>query len=236
MNLDSETPLVIGDPVRLRVQEFQDKPVFEAHFVFYDFELQSRDLQKRGIREDDYDERDDFLYNEYEPPDFRSVRIFHLAMGEEIKLENGDRIRGTIQYVRVGKDKTKDGRRKVHITVKNAMRIYHWIRDRNPHLVITLLCGTREIRQKIISLQMRKGVDVQNGRTYPILAETLPNGSILHAYPDTMRPRMTTGDYRLQERQKGRTMQDIDKDFMRVLPYDRIIPTRQRRYVHLSNV
>ena len=61
-------------------------------------------------------------------------------------------------------------------------------------------------------------------------AEVLPNGSLLNASPDYRRSAITTGDYRLAQRQRGRTMQDIEKDFLRIPLYDRMIPMRQRKW------
>ncbi|GEM_PF-4614652 len=233
MRHDTQRPISVGDNVELNVIEFNGKPVFESEFIQYDSELCDRDLKARGI-DDEYafDGRDQF-YHDYANGriNFRSVRIFHLVKGENIELKPGDKVRAKITSVRLDTNKTKDGRRKLHITVSNVMRIYRWTRQRYIQFItITLECGSIAIRKKIISFTCKQGIWADHGRAYPMIAEVLPNGSVLHAVPDTRRSITTTGDYRLAERQKGRTMRDIDTDFLRIPPsYDRLIPTRERR-------
>jgi hypothetical protein len=110
------------------------------------------------------------------------------------------------------------------------MCVYRWSRHRTLGLLFQLWCGNLLLKEREIPVIRKQGIHSQNGWARPVVAEVLPNGSILHAYPHRGRETMTTGDYRLAERQKGRTMQDIDKDFLKVPSFDRIIPTRERRY------
>ena len=222
MNIDVETEVTPGNHIDLNVVEFNGKPVFETQFVYYDAELRDHDIREQ---------EEEFLFDHEVPPDFRSVRIFHLAQGEKINLKYGDKIRAVMQLSHIGRDKTKDGRRKLHITVCNAQRVYHWTRCYLPQkgLVLKLWCGSRLAQEREIPLTVQKGILSENGWARPMIAEVLPNRSILRVSQDVRRSPMITGDYRLRERQRGRTMQDIDKDFLRVPPYDRMIPTRERR-------
>lgn len=237
MNIDIGMSLATGMEVDLDVVEFNGKYVLEAQFVCLDMELRARDLKIAHVDKwNDYNEELDFID---EHNDFRSVRIYHLADTEKIKLKAGERVRGIIDSFYLAGQKTKDGRRKIHITVSHVKRMYHWIRNREADplaLVICLCCGANKLKEKIIPLISKKGIKTESGRVYPIIANILPKGSILCALPDHRRSSMTTGDYRLVERQKGRTMQDIDKDFLRVPSHDRIVPTRERkqrtRYVY----
>lgn len=229
--------LAAGIEVNLDVVEFNGKHVLEAQFVYLDMELRARDLKIAHVDKwNDYDGELDFID---EHNDFRSVRIYHLADTEKIKLKAGERVRGIIDSFYLAERKTKDGRRKIHITVSHVKRVYHWIRNRKTDplaLVIFLCCGAHKLKEKIIPLISKKGIKTESGRTYPIIVDILPKGSVLYALPDYRRSPMTTGDYRLAERQKGRTMQDIDKDFLRVPSHDRMVPTRERkgrmRYVY----
>ena len=223
-----------GERIELTVVKFNGNPVLEAQFIHYDAELRDNDLREHGISKLDYEQEEEFLFGHEVPPDFRSVRIFHLAQGEEIELKCGDKIRAVVESSYIGKQKTKDGRRKLHVTVCNAQRVYHWTRVYLPQkgLVLKLWCGSRLAQEREIPLTVRRGIHSENGWACPVIAEVLPDGSILRVSRDTRRAPMITGDYRLQERQRGRTMQDIDKDFLRVYLYDRMIPTRDRRYMH----
>ena len=227
MNIDVEQKITSGYHVDLDVvTDSKGKLVFDTQFIHYDAEL---DTHHEDDDEDDWQGTEDIRHDA-----FRSVRIFHLAQGEKIKLQYGDKIRAIMQSSHIGRDKTKDGRRKVHVTVCNAWRVYHWTRVYLPQkgLVLKLWCGSRLAQEREIALTVRKGIHSENGWACPMIAEVLPNGSILRVSRDARRAPMITGDYRLQERQRGRTMQDIDKDFLRVPPYDRMIPTRDRRYMH----
>ena len=233
MNIDAEREVMPGAHVNLDVVEHKGRLVFETQFIFYDFELRNHDIRAHGIGEFDYEGKEAFLFGHEAPPDFRSARIFHLAQGETVKMECGDRITAVMQSSYISREKTKDGRRKLHITVCNARRIYHWTRFYLPQKGIALMlwCGSRRAREKEILLTVRKGIHVKDGRAHPVIAEVLPDGSVLRVSRDYQRSIMTTGDYRLRERQKGRTMQNIDKDFLRVPLYDRMIPTRERNYM-----
>lgn len=240
MKNETEGAVVVGDTIELNVIEFNGRPVLETEFIQYDSELRARDLRERGIDEFDFPRCETFD-EEYTSGyhDFRSVRIFHLAASEAIRLKIGDKVRSIIRAVHLVKEKTKDGRRKLHITVSNAMHIYRWMRRKvsAPHcLVVMLWCGNRLVKEKKIPLTLKKGIQREHGRAHPVIAEVLPNGSILSVSPDYQRSIMTTGDYRLAEWQKGRTMQDIDKNFLRVPSHDRMASTRERkrrmRYVY----
>lgn len=233
MKHDTEREIIFGEKVELNVVEFNGKAVLETEFVQYDSELCARDLKERGIDKLDFERYDQFVYDEQR--NFRSVRIFHLAAGEKNHLKIGDRVRAKIESAYVAKEQTKDKipRRKIHITVSNVMRMYRWIRRRvsAPHcLVIACFCGSRLIKKKEIPLTLKNGIQAENGQARPVAVELLPNGSILGASRDYRRHMITTGDYRLAERQKGRTMKDIDEDFLRISPHDRMIPTREHRY------
>lgn len=237
MRYDTERVVVVGEKIELNVVEFNGNSMLEPVFVEYDSELRAHDLRERGIGEFDFikcEEFDEQYIEGYR--NFRSMRIFHLAGGENIKLHPGDKISARIVSAYSAGQKTKDGRRKIHITVSHAKYIYRWTRhyDANlPALVICLYCGVRKIKERIIPITFKKGIKTENGRAYPANAKVLPNGSIMNVIVDLRHSSMTTGDYRLVERQKGRTMQDIDKDFLRVPPYDREVPTRDRKwYAH----
>lgn len=239
MNVDAETAIVPGTEVYLDVVERNGKLVFDAQFVYYDAHLHQFDIKEAGNSSDDIDSWD--LYND-DVPFFNSVRIFHLPYGQDIGFKEGDRVRAVVKSAYVSWRKTKDERRKIHVTVSNARRVYHWRRERerlyDSHLlVITLRCGVRKIKEKVIPLTIKKGVQSDDGRVTPIIVEVLPgrNGPILAASRDYRRSVMTTSDYRLDQKQRGRTVQDIEKDFLRVPSFDRIIPTRERprvRHAH----
>lgn len=238
MREEVERAFIIGEQVELNIVEFNGKPVLETCFVDYDAELRKHDLKTKGIDEDDFWECEAFDGEYVEGfRSFRSVRIFHLGPEKEIQLKSGDRIRAKIQYVYVAKNMTKDNRRKVHITVSDVRRVYHWTRNRAFQcLVLTLWCGQRLVKEKKIPVILKRGVRSDSGRVYPIIAEVLPDGSILNASVDTSRHTMTSGDYRLAERQRGRKMKDIDADFLSVSTSDRTIPTRERRYLRHTHV
>lgn len=87
MRYDTQRAIVIGDEIELHVVEFNDSPALETEFVQYDSELRAQDLRERGIGEFDFTRCEKFD-DEYEDGhrDFRSVRIFHLAANEKIKL------------------------------------------------------------------------------------------------------------------------------------------------------
>ena len=228
VNIDAEGKVFVGAYLDLNVMEYNGKLVFETQFVYYDAEL---DLHK----EEDWNEDSWEDFADY--GNFRSVRIFHLSCGEKINLQAGDKIRAMIQSSYVAANNTgapiltKDGRRKLHITVHNARRVYRWVRFRTQEsLTLKLLCGSRLAQKKVIPLVVKKGLQSDNGWVCPVVAEILPTGSILRVVHDPRRPRMISGDYRLQERQKGRTMKDLESDFLPILSYDRMIPTRERRY------
>lgn len=234
MKHDTARHIVAGDSIELHVVEFNGKPVFETEFVQYDSELRVRDLEMRGIGEFDFRACDE-LDEEYIDGkiNFRSVRIFHLAANENMKFVCGNTVKAKITSAYIAKGETKDGRRKIHIIVSDIMRIYRWARchvSTRDCLVIMLCCGERLIKEKTIPLTLKNGIQVKHGMAYPVIAEVLPNGSILRVSPDYRRYQVTTGDYRLVERQKGRTMKDIDSDFLRIPPYDRMIPIRDRKY------
>ena len=233
MKHDTEREIVVGDEIELNIVEFNGNPVLETEFVQYDSELRTRDMKVQGIDKDDFRKCDEFDGQYYDGYiSFRSVRIFHLGQREEIRLRAGDRIRTKIQSTYIAKGATKDNRRKIHIAVSDVRHVYHWTRNRAFQcLVLTLWCGQRLVKEKKIPVILKKGVRSDSGRVYPIIAEVLPDGSILNASVDTTRYTMTSGDYRLAERQKGRTMKDIDADFLSVPPFDRTIPTRDRRYL-----
>lgn len=240
MRYDTQRAIAIGDEIELHVIEFNGSSALETEFIQYDSELRAHDLRERGIGEYDFAKRDAFdeeYIDGYRH--FRSVRIFHLAANEDIQLHPGDRINARIVSAHIARDKTKDGRRKIHITVSHAMHEYRWKRRYNmdiPALVIDLYCGIRKAKEKIIPITHKKGIVTKYGRAYPMVAEMLPNGSILQAIADHTRLSMTTGDYRLAERQKGRMMKDIDKDFLRVPPHDRLVPTRERKWFAAGGV
>ena len=229
MNIEVERKILVGAYVDLDVVEYNGKLVFETQFIHYDAELDTRKEDYKDELWGDFAEFDNSYGN------FCSVRIFHLSYGEKINLQAGDKIRTVIQSFYIGKEKTKDGRRKLHITVGNARRVYHWTRFclAQRGIVLTLWCGSRRAREREFLLTVRRGIQSDNGRVRPVIAEVLPNGSILRVSPDIRRSSaMTTGDYHLQERQRGRTMKDIESDFLPIPPYDRIIPTRERRYLN----
>lgn len=234
MRYDTQQAVVIGGESELNVIQFNGSPALETEFVQYDSELRAQDLRERGIDEFDFIKCEEFDEEYIDGHhDFRSVRIFHLATDEKIKLNPGDKISARTTHLYIAKEKTKDGRRKIHITVSHAKHVYRWTRHcdiKPPALVISLYCGVRKIKEKIIPITHKKGIQVINGRAYPMIAETFPNGSIMQVTADHGRSSVTTGDYRLAERQKGRTMQDIDKDFFRVPSYNRLVPTRDRKW------
>lgn len=123
MKYDYERPIVIGDKVELHVVEYNSKPVLETHFIQYDSEIRAHYLNVRGIDEHDFTKYDeDYVDGRI---NFHSVRIFHLAKSEKIKLEIGDKVRGVIRYTSIAKEETKDGRKKVHIAISDVMRVYH---------------------------------------------------------------------------------------------------------------
>jgi len=235
MKIDAERKILMGEKIECQVVPFNDKCVLEACFIQYDGEVRAQYLKMRKISADDFEKCDE-LDEEYHERriSFRSVRIFHVAHNEIIRLNVGDKIRGIISKVSMDGQETKDGRRKLHITLSNVIRVYRWSRRvvSAPHcLVVTLFCGTRTIKEKEIPLAYKKGIQVENGRAHPAIAEALPDGSILRVSRDYDRAIMTTGDYRLAQRQKHRTMQDIEKDFLRRVPaYDRLIPVRERKW------
>ncbi|MEK9195559.1 MAG: hypothetical protein AAB975_04225 [Patescibacteria group bacterium] len=235
MRHETECVVAVGAKIKLHVVEFNGNPILETKFIQYDAELRKRDLRECGIGELDFIKCEAFD-DEYidGQRDFRSVRFFHLAGSEKIQLKIGDEVQGTISTIRLAKEKTKDKRRKLHITVSNVVHIYRWMRRRvsAPHcLIIACFCGNRLIKEKEIPLILKNAIEAKDGQAHPIAVELLPNGSVLGASLDYRRHMITTGDYRLAERLKGRTMRDIDKDFLRVPSFDRIIPTRERRYL-----
>lgn len=240
MRLDVQREIVIGEKIELNVVELKGNPVLETQFIQYDAELRAQDLRECGIDKFDFtrcEEFDEEYIDGYR--NFRSVRIFHLAADEKIKLNTGDEISARMVSAHIARNKTKDNRRKIHITLSHARRVYKWTRQYAmdlPALIMRLYCGAKEVKQKIIPIAYKKGIQIINGRAYPMIAETLPSGSIMSVIADHTRPSMTTGDYRLAERQKGRTMKDIDKDFLRVPPHDRLVPTRDRKFFAAAGV
>jgi len=234
MEMDIGYRLKRGDNIALRVIMYNDNPVFQTEFVHYDQEVVACDLARHGINEDDYEKMDEFLFGD-QYRNFRSARIYHLADGENFNLIPGDQVRAEISSITLGRELTKDGRYKLHVQVRRVRRIYVWKRrldmasDRGPILVCTLFCGIRDCSTKKIPVHIRKAISVENGRAVPVEAYILPNGSVLKAIRDHSRETITTGDYRLRERQKHRTMKDIDQDFVIIPQYDRMVPARNRR-------
>lgn len=222
----------IGQEVRTHALDFGGRTVLETEFLHYDGVLYQLDLKQHGIDEYDYNAVDEFDETGY---DRRSVRIFHMVAGEQINLKPGDEVRATIQSFSVDKARAKDGRRKIHIVLTNARRVYRWVRDKKESaLSLQLWCGRRKVREHIIPLHSRKiGAVRKDGRVYPATSVVLlPKGSVLSAsiaYTDGM----SSGDYILRERLRGRTAREIQDDFISAVPaHDRLIPIRNRRHMH----
>lgn len=223
--------VVIGEEIKTYAIEFGGRTVLETEFVHFDGILYQLNLKQHGIDEDDYNAIDEFDEAGY---DHRSVRIFHLAAVEQIALKPGDEMRATIQSFSVDKARAKDGRRKIHIVLTGARRVYRWVRDKKDFfLVFQLWCGRRKTRERVIPLHSRKtGTVRKDGRVYPATSVVLlPKSRVLSAsvaYTDGM----SSGDYILRERLKGRTVREIQDDFISPVPdYDRLIPTRYRRHM-----
>lgn len=144
-----------GEEIDLEVGVHEGAASFKPEFIFSDGILREEYRKEHG--DDDvyhgYDDPYDYPPN---PGRFRSVRVFKVAGGEKVTLHEGERWHGRVEDWRVSDRKSKDGRTIIYVNVRDLQRRYSWSRERDDDgLVVTLKCGDRVLRQRVIRLKER---------------------------------------------------------------------------------
>lgn len=180
VRIDIGLKIVLGKTVTLKVVTWDDEPALEVEFVQFDTEAQKLEHSGQSI----------FCSEVSCDKLHRSMRIYKLSGREEFKLISGEMIRANVESFGVSSFTTKDNRRKVYITLKNARRVFSWKHDvrfeRDPKkglipktLVVILRCGDRVIKERCFQIESKSETVLCGNSVYNAEQLVLPTGSIL---------------------------------------------------------